>query len=107
MLTLKNRSVWLMWPNLARVRFQLIFDAQNFVGYSLDMQGDTPAVHGTLIEAFQNKKSQGPLQVVAFCSSHRTIPLDVYRRMPPFGCRVKFARESSQSPNSEIVLRGP
>jgi IS30 family transposase len=24
MLTLKNRSVWLMWPNLARVRFRLI-----------------------------------------------------------------------------------
>jgi hypothetical protein len=24
MLTLKNRSVWLMWPKLARVRFRLI-----------------------------------------------------------------------------------
>jgi hypothetical protein len=24
MLKLKNRSVWLMWPNLARVRFRLI-----------------------------------------------------------------------------------
>src|SRR6185437_3986222 len=66
------------------------FYAQHFVRYALDVERDTPPVHRTLLQTFQNQQRQRSLQILALRSSHSRTPLDFYRRMHAFDFDVKF-----------------
>ena len=56
------------------------FHAQDIVGNALDVQRDSPAMHGVLLEAFQDEKRQGSLKGVIFRFAMAASPIDVYRR---------------------------
>jgi hypothetical protein len=46
------------------------FYAEDLIRDALNVEGYTPAVHGSLLEALEYKKCQGALQIVTLGSNH-------------------------------------